>query len=307
MTGALDRDFSSGAAWMNGEILPIGDAKISVTDWGLTRSDITYDVVHVWEGRFFRLDDYLDRFERSVSKLRLDIPQSRDEIRDILHRMVAASGLQSAYVSMVASRGKPSVPGTRDPRLCANHFYAWVVPFVWVIKPEIAKRGAHLLLATDSTRIGTQSVDPTVKNYHWGDMTRGLFEALDQGFDSAVLLDDSGNVTEGPGFNVFAVVNGVVVTPKFGMLEGITRKTVLEICAELGLKHEVRDITGAEFLEAEEVFTATTAGGPVSVTRVNDRILCNDSPGPMAQAITQAYWEWHKRPDLTEEIDYQLK
>jgi len=85
-----------------------------VTDWGLTRSDITYDVVHVWEGKFFRIDDYLDRFMVSIEKLRLDIPQSRDEIKRILHQMVSASGLQSAYVSMVASRGTPSIPGTRD-------------------------------------------------------------------------------------------------------------------------------------------------------------------------------------------------
>ncbi|MBE9476723.1 MAG: aminotransferase class IV, partial [Proteobacteria bacterium] len=136
-----ENNLSNGAAWMEGRIIPIKDAKISVTDWGLTRSDITYDVVHVWDGHFFRIDDYLDRFMTSIAKLRLNIPQSRDDIRQILHDMVAASGLTSAYVSMVASRGTPTVPGTRDPRACNNHFYAWVVPFVWVIPAEVAKRG----------------------------------------------------------------------------------------------------------------------------------------------------------------------
>lgn len=300
----MSADLSKGAAWMNGEIIPIQEARISVMDWGLTRSDITYDVVHVWEGKFFRIDDYLDRFMVSIEKSRLDIPQSREEIKRILHEMVSASGLQSAYVSMVASRGTPSIPGSRDPRLCDNHFYAWVVPFIWVIKPEIAQRGAHILLAGDSTRIGTNSIDPTVKNYHWGDMTKGLFEALDAGYDAAVLLDDNGHVTEGPGFNIFAIVDGKVITPKSGMLEGITRKTVLEICAELGLPHEVKDITSDEFLSAEEVFTATTAGGPASVTRVNKRILGNDTPGPLAEKITQTYWEWHGRDELTEVIEY---
>lgn len=298
-------DLSKGAAWMNGEIIPIKDAKISVLDWGLTRSDITYDVVHVWEGKFFRINDYLDRFMVSIEKLRLDIPQSREEIKRILHEMVGASGLQSAYVSMVASRGTPSIPGTRDPRLTNNHFYAWVVPFIWVIPQEVAKRGAHILLSETATRIGMNSVDATVKNYHWGDMTKGLFEALDAGYDTAVLLDDDGFVTEGPGFNIFAIVDGKVITPRSGMLEGISRRTVLEICAELGLPHEVKDITAQEFLSAEEVFTATTAGGPVPVTRVNDRILCNDAPGPMAEKITQTYWDWHERGALTEVIDYQ--
>ena len=300
----MKANLSNGAAWMNGEIIPIQDAKISVTDWGLTRSDITYDVVHVWEGKFFRIDDYLDRFMVSIEKLRLDIVQSRDEIKCILHEMVAVSGLQSAYVSMVASRGTPSIAGTRDPRLCDNHFYAWVVPFVWVIKPEIAERGAHVLLAGDATRIGTNSVDPTVKNYHWGDMTKGLFEALDAGYDTTVLLDDQGFITEGPGFNIFAIIDGKVITPRSGMLEGITRKTVLEICAELNLPYEVKDINADEFLSADEIFTATTAGGPVSVTRVNKRILGNDVPGVLAQKITQTYWDWHEREDLTEMIAY---
>ena len=297
-------DLSNGAAWMDDQIIPIKDAKISVTDWGLTRSDITYDVVHVWDGSFFRLEDYLDRFEASIAKLRLNISQSRDDIRQILHDMVAASGLTSAYVSMVASRGTPIIAGTRDPRACNNHFYAWVVPFIWVIPTQIAKRGAHILLAGSNTRISPQSVDPTVKNYHWGDMTNALFEALDAGCDSTVLLDDRGCITEGPGFNIFAVVGGKVVTPTSGMLLGITRQTVLEICASLDLPHEARDITADEFLHANEVFTATTAGGPVSVTRINQRILGNDAPGPFANQITETYWDWHRRADLITPIAY---
>jgi len=289
---------------MDGEIIPIHEAKISVLDWGLTRSDITYDVVHVWDGAFFRLDDYLDRFEASISKLRLNIPQSRETMKTILHDIVAATGLTSAYVSMVASRGTPSIPGTRDPRLCDNHFYAWAVPFIWVIKPEIAERGAHLLLASGATRISPDAVDPKVKNYHWGDMTKALFEALDAGFDTCVLLDDKGHITEGPGFNIFAVINGSIVTPKSGMLEGITRKTVLEICKTEGLSHAVRDITAEEFLNANEIFTATTGGGPVPVTRINEHILGNDRPGPIAEQITQTYWDWHQRDELITRIDY---
>jgi len=290
---------------MGGAVIPISQAKIGITDWGLTRSDITYDVVHVWDGAFFRLDDYLDRFMRSIAKLRLDIPQSRAEITGILHDMVAASGMKSAYVSMVASRGTPTVPGTRDPRSCSNHFYAWVVPFVWVIKPEVAERGAHILLAGGSVRISPQSVDPTVKNYHWGDMTRALFESLDQGYDTCVLLDDRGMVTEGPGFNIFAVIDGVVVTPKSGVLSGVTRKTVLEICTASGLPCEARDIPADAFLQAAEIFTATTAGGPVPVTRINTRILGNGAPGPITAGIVSAYWDWHKNPELITPIRYR--
>ena len=297
-------DFSTGAAWMNGQVMPVSEAKISVFDWGLTRSDVTYDVVHVWEGAFFRLDDYLDRFEVSMEKLRLNVGMDRHSIRAALIELVATSGLQSAYVSMVASRGTPIVPGTRDPRACNNHFYACAVPFIWVIPEDVAKRGAHISIAEDARRIPSNSVDPTVKNYHWGDMTAALFQALDDGYDTTVLLDHNGLVTEGPGFNIFAVIDGSVVTPKSGMLEGISRKTVLEICQELCIPCEATDIKKGEFANAQEVFTATTAGGPVPVTRVNGRILGNDIIGPISEKILQTYWEWHRREDLSLKVVY---
>lgn len=289
---------------MNGQIIPVSEAKISVFDWGLTRSDITYDVVHVWEGAFFRIEDYLDRFEVSMKKMRLDVGMDRSAIRNALIELVATSGLQSAYVSMVASRGTPLIPGTRDPRGCRNHFYAWAVPFIWVIPEAVAKRGAHISVARDSRRIPSNSVDPTVKNYHWGDMTAALFQALDDGYDTTVLLDHNNLVTEGPGFNIFAVINGKVVTPKSGMLEGISRKTVLEICAALDIPCAATDISEEAFMNAEEVFTATTAGGPVPVTRVNGRIFGNDTIGPLTAKIINTYWDWHKREDLALKIRY---
>jgi len=271
--------YSAGAAWMGGEIIPISEAKISVLDWGLTRSDITYDVVHVWNGAFFRIDDYLERFMTSMGKLRLNVGLDKEEIRSALITLISTSGLKSAYVSMVASRGIPIIPGTRDPRACKNHFYAWAVPFVWVIPQEVAKRGAHISIAQETKRISIKSVDPTVKNYHWGDMTTALFCALDDGYDTTVLLDQDDHVTEGPGFNIFAVIEGKVVTPRSGALEGITRKTVFDICSELQIPCEATDISAMELENAEEVFTATTAGGIVPVTRVNERILGNDAPG----------------------------
>ena len=299
-------DFSAGAAWMNGQVMPISEAKISVFDWGLTRSDITYDVVHVWEGAFFRLDDYLDRFEVSMKKLRFDVGMDRSTIRSALIELVATSGLQSAYVSMVASRGTPIVPGTRDPRACTNHFYAWAVPFIWIIPKDVVKRGVHISIAQDARRIPSTSVDPTVKNYHWGDMTAALFQALDDGYDTTVLLDHNDLVTEGPGFNIFAVISDRVITPKSGMLEGISRKTVFEICAELGIPCEATDIQKDDFINASEVFTATTAGGLVPVTRVNGRILGNDVIGPTTAKILQTYWDWHRREDLAFKVHYNL-
>jgi branched-chain amino acid aminotransferase len=263
-------------------------------------------VVPVWEGGFFRLDDYLDRFRASMASMRLDAGMGREEIRRALHAMVARSGLRAAYVAMVASRGTPLVPGNRDPRSCANHFYAWCVPYVHVVKPEVADAGASLWIAKEVRRIPEDSVNPRAKNYHWGDLTHGLFEAKDHGYETVALLDHAGNVTEGPGFNVFAVTGGKVVTPERGVLHGITRRTVLEICAEEGLAAEERVLPLAELMEADEVFLSTSGGGAVPVTRVDDRIFSNGAPGPVATRLRAAYWEWMRRPSLRQEIEYAV-
>jgi len=300
----MSLDFSNGAAWMSGKIVPVSDAKISVLDWGFTRSDCTYDVASVRNGAFFRLEDYLQRFQTSLAKVRIAIPQSKDDMREIVHSIVGRSGLQDSYVAMVASRGVPLIPGTRDPRQCGNHFFAWCIPYVHVIRPEIAERGAHLFVPHQVRRIPPESVDPTAKNYHWGDLTRGLFEALDAGFDSAVLLDHKGNVTEGPGFNIFSLKGNVVRTPDTGVLEGITRRTVLELCAELDLVTEVRPIALSEFMESDEVFTATTGGGVAPVTRVNDRVFSNDAPGPVTKRISGTYLSWFDRPEYCQPVTY---
>ena len=294
----------NGAAWMAGIVMPLSDARLPLNDWGLIHSDITYDVVPVWNGGFFRLDDYLDRFARSMAALRMDVGMTRMEIGAALTEMVAASGLRDAYVAMVASRGVPLVPGTRDPRECGNHFYGWCVPYIHIMRPELPPEGRSAWIARNVTRIPQASIDARVKNYHWGDFTAGLFEAKDHGYETVILLDENGQVTEGPGFNVFAVRGDRLVTSDHGMLEGITRRTVLEMASEHGLKVEVRPLPLAEFMEADEVFLSSSGGGVIALTKVDDRIFGNGATGPVTQALHQTYWKWMARPDLRTEIPY---
>jgi len=284
--------FAAGAAYVQGRFVAIAEAAIPVTDWGFTRSDAVYDVVHVFRGGFFRLDDHLDRFCRSMQARRLAPQEDRDRIEDILHRCVALTELADAYVAMVALRGRPMVPGSRRPADCANHFVAYAIPWIDVIPPDVQERGAHLWIA-GVPRVPDASVDPTVKNYQWSDLTTGLMEAHDHGFDTAVLLDAAGFVTEGPGFNVFIVRDGRVLTPDRGSLHGITRRSVLELCQMQGIPAAVAPITRAELEEADEVFCATTAGGVMPVARVGARILGNDRPGPVSLALKAAYWRKH--------------
>ncbi|RKF16462.1 branched-chain amino acid--2-keto-4-methylthiobutyrate aminotransferase [Roseovarius spongiae] len=297
-------DFSKGAAWIRGDIKPIEEATIGVTDWAVTHSDATYDVVPVWEGAFFRLGDYLDRFEASLAAWRMEIGMNRADIMEALHAMVARSDLRNAYVAMVAARGVPAIPDSRDPRDCANHFYAWCVPYIHVVTPEIAANGARVWLDETHRRIPPESVDPRVKNYHWGDFTQGLFAAKDAGFDTVLLPDGAGNVTEGPGFNVFALTGERVVTPEAGVLHGITRRNALEMCEEAGLQVERRALPLAELLEADEVFLSTSGGGIVPVAQIGERRFSNGSAGPVASQLRARYFERLAEPRFRTEINY---
>jgi branched-chain amino acid aminotransferase len=295
--------FADGAAWVHGEVVPIADAKISILDTGFSRSDVTYDVVGVWKGAFFRLDDHLERFERSCAELRLDPGLGREEMAGVLVELVRRSGLRDAYVEVLCTRGQ-SVRGVRDPRTFENRFFAYAIPFVWLLRPEDPELGMDAVIARTVRRIPVASVDPTVKNFHWGDLTRGLYEAYDRGAHYPILLDADGNVTEGAGYNVFAYADGVLRTPASGTLRGITQRTVLELAAREGIATEVSDIPEAAFRGAQELFSTTTAGGVMPITSLDGEPVGDGRVGPLTRRLRDLYWAAHEDPQYATPVDY---
>jgi len=294
--------YANGAAFVDGRFVPVAEARVPILDWGFLRSDATYDVAHVWRGSFFRLEDYLDRFERSMEHLRLSPPYDRSEIRDILVECVRLSGLRDAYAEVICTRGIPR-PGSRDPRDCENRFYAFVVPFIWIADPEKQERGLHAVIGSKQ-RIAPESVDPTVKNYHWLDLETGLLESYDRGGETVILVDAEDNIVEGPGFNVFAVKNDTISTPDRGVLEGITRKTIIELAAEHGIQLQARPVPADELRRADEVFLSSTAGGVIPVTTVDGGAVGNGEPGPVTLRLREAYWELHDDPRFSMPVRY---
>ncbi len=291
--------YAEGAAFMEGRYVPINEARIPVLDWGFTRSDVTYDVVHVWNGAFFRLEDHLARFERGVAAMRLTLPHGREAMGEILAECVRLTGLREAYVEMCCTRGVP-LPGSRDPRLNENRFFAYAVPFVWIATEEQRRRGLHLIISS-VRRIPPEAVDPTVKNFHWADLTRALFEAYERGGETAVLVDAQDNLTEGPGFNIFVVRDGTVFTPERGVLEGITRLTVMELCRECEIPLKLGPVGADMARTADEVFLSSTAGGILPVTRVDGAPLGSGAPGALTTRLNELYWSkkeagWHGTP-----------
>jgi branched-chain amino acid aminotransferase len=293
-------EFEGGSVFIDGDWKPLSEAKISLFDWGFTRSDATYDVASVWRGAFFRLDDHLDRFFASLAKLRMSIPYTRAEVRQILHGCVKAGGLANSYVAMVCTRGVPPC-GSRDPRLATNRFYAYALPFVWIAPPEKQQSGIDLHVSK-RLRIAPESVDPTIKNYHWIDLVLSLFDAYDRGADTSCVVDAHGNVAEGPGFNIFAVKDGVVRTPERGVLEGISRRTVIELCAALAIPLRVEAVPAADLGRADEVFLSSTGGGVLPIAKVDGRPLAR-FPGAVTRRLQDAYWALHDDPRYRDPVE----
>lgn len=296
-------DYTDGCAYVDGAYVPIGEARISIMDVGFTKADATYDVVAVWDGNFFRLEQHLERFEKAWRRIHLDPPLDRDGIRRVLFECVRRTGLREAYVDMIVTRGVPK-DGSRDPRTFENRFYAYAIPYVWIETPERQEKGGHLVIAKETIRIPEQSVDPTVKNFHWADLTRGIFEAYERGGQFIVLPDADGFLTEGPGFNVFAVIDGEIWTPPRGALEGITRRTVLELAEEDGIPTRVEPLSVQAALGADEIFVTSTAGGVMPMTILDGKPVGNGSPGPLTQRLRARYWDAHKEPRFSVPVDY---
>ncbi len=298
-----DEAFAAGAAFIEGEYLPVGEARLPLLDWGFIKSDCTYDVVGVWGGRFFRLDDHVERFHASMERLHLVCPYGRDEIAAVLHDCVRLAGLRESYVEMITTRGLAPA-GSRDPRDCENRFYALAIPYVWMVTPERQKVGINLTVSSVQ-RIPPESLDPRVKNFQWGDMVAGLFEAYGKGGETAVLVDRDANVTEGPGFNLFALIDGRLQTPRRGVLEGITRKTVVELAEAAGWPVEFVTLPAADLARAAEVFLTSTAGGVMPVARIDGRPVGGGRPGPVTQRIRELYWAAHEDPKYTTPVNYR--
>jgi len=294
--------YAGGAAFVDGGFVPVAEARVPILDWGFLRSDATYDVVHVWRGSFFRLEDHLSRFERGMARLRMSLPYGREEIRDVLIECVRLSGLRDAYAEIICTRGVPP-PGSRDPRECENRFYAFVVPFVWIADPDKQERGLHATISR-VRRIDPASLDPTVKNYHWLDLQMGLFDAYGRGGETAILVDADDNIVEGPGFNVFAVRDGTISTPDRGVLEGVTRRTVIELADSHGIPLEARSVPAAELRRATEVFVSSTAGGIIPITTLDGEPVGRGEPGTVTRRIRAAYWELHEDPRFSLPVHY---
>ncbi|KAJ5091105.1 D-aminoacid aminotransferase-like PLP-dependent enzyme [Penicillium alfredii] len=284
--------FAKGVAWVEGELVPLAKARIPLLDQGFMHSDLTYDVPSVWDGR--------------CTKLRLNLPLPREKVKRILVDMVAKSGIRDAFVELIVTRGLKGV-GRSKPEEIVNKLYMFIQSYVWVMEPEEQLVGGHAVIARTVHRIPPSAMDPRVKNLQWGDLVRGLFEAADRGASYPILTDGDGNLTEGSGFNIVLVKDGVLCTPDRGVLEGITRRSVIDVAQSDGLDTRVEGVPIDMAYHCDEVFMSTTAGGIMPITSLDGRPVNGGQIGPITKTIWDGYWAMHYDPGYGFEIDYEAQ
>lgn len=298
--------FARGVAWIQNELVPLHEARIPLLDQGFLHSDLTYDVHAVWDGRFFRLDDHLARLDASCGKIRLKLPLPKEEIKTILLNMVAQSGIKDAFVELIVTRGMKSVrEAMTAPGGLVNCLYIFIMPYVWCMEPAMQINGnGSAIIARTVRRTPPGAFDPTVKNLQWGDLTRAMYEAQDRKANYPFLTDGDANLTEGSGFNVCFIKDGVLYTPDRGVLEGITRKSVFDAAKVNGIPVKLQVVPVAMIYDADEVFMCTTAGGVMPITILDDKPVADGKTGPLTKKVWDTYWAMHWDPEFSIAVDY---
>jgi branched-chain amino acid aminotransferase len=282
-------EFSNeGMVYINGEFYKPGEAKISVFDQGFIFGDGVFDTLVVVNGYIFKLDEHVDRLYRSAKAVRINIPLSKEEMKKATIETVKKSGLRDAYLKIIVSRGVGKKPVLGKGDVPKPTVVIFAVPPVSVVSEEKIEKGAKII-STTYKRPSLFSIDPRIKTTNYQANMLMRMEAIAKGADEAVSYDERGYVTECGAENIFVVKNNVIKTPKSGILEGITRETVIEIAKNLGYKVIETDIAKYDLYTADEVFLCSTAGGIFPVTDIDGVIIGEGKVGKITKKVIEEY------------------
>jgi branched-chain amino acid aminotransferase len=275
--------------YVNGEYVPRNQAKISIFDVGFLRGDAVFDTTSAWNGRIFKLTAHLERLELSLRAARVQCPLPLEALRAVIVETTRRCGLRNAYIQTIVTRGEPPL-GVRDLTQCRPGLIVFAIPYVSILNPEQIKSGGRAMIA--STRaLPAQCLDPKIKSLSRLHFDLAVLEGKAAGMDVSLMLDLDGHVTEGPGFNVFAVRRGEIFSPPEGILMGITRQTVFELAAEHEIPAREAQLTAYDLHAADEVFLTSTAGGIMPLVEIDGRPIGDGKPGPLSQRIHALYWD----------------
>ena len=273
--------------WMNGEYVRWDDAKVHVLSHGLHYGTGVFEGIRAYDTErgtaIFRNREHLERLERSAQLYYMEVPYSAEELRDAIHELIRRNELASCYIRPLAFRGYGEMG------LFAQSAPIDVIVAVWpwgAYLGEEGKRSGIRCKVSSWRGISADSLIPHAKaSGQYLNSILAKTESANAGYDEAILLDVHGNVSEGSGENVFMVRDGVLATPGHSnsILDGITRRSVIQIATDLGYSVEERDIARAELFLADEVFLTGTAAELVPVREVDDHQI--GEPGEVTRVI----------------------
>lgn len=275
--------------YANGDFVPQDQAVTSIYDHGFLYGDGVFEGIRAYNGRIFRLDEHIDRLYDSAMAIMLDIPLSKDEMKQALLETLHVNDLVDAYIRPIVSRGVGDLG--LDPRKCQ-------VPNVFIISQpwdamygDLYDKGLSAVTVT-VRRNAPESLSPNIKSLNYLNNILAKIEANHKGGDEAIILDVRGNISEGSGDNIFIIKNGTISTPTvMNNLRGITRAAAIDVAQDLDYPLRETDLGLFDLYTADEVFVTGTAAEIAPITMVDGRPVGDGSVGTITKELMQRFRE----------------
>jgi branched-chain amino acid aminotransferase len=273
--------------WLNGEFVAWEDAKVHVLTHALHYGTGVFEGIRAYETpngtAIFRNQDHLERLEKSAKLYYMDVPYSREQLREVTHELIARNGIKSCYIRPLVWRGY----GPMGLNPLDNPVEAMVAVWEWgAYLGEEGKRNGVRARTSSYRRISSESLIPHSKACgQYLNSVLAKIESVKAGYEEGILLDDKGYVCEGTGENIFVIKDGVIHTPgqADAILDGINRKSCIQIARDLGYEVIERNIARAELALADEVFLTGTAAELTPMREIDDIEI--GPPGPITREI----------------------
>ncbi|MCU7892372.1 MAG: branched-chain amino acid transaminase [Candidatus Thiodiazotropha sp. (ex Ustalcina ferruginea)] len=291
MSTMADRD---GVIWLDGEMVPWREAKTHVLTHTLHYGMGVFEGVRAYHAEkgtaIFRLQEHTDRLSRSAHILNMPMPYDRDTLNKAQMAAVRENHLDSAYIRPMCFYGSEGM-GLRADNL---KVHCMVAAWEWgaYLGAENMEKGIRIRVSSFTRHHVNSTMCRAKANGNYMNSMMALQEALHDGYDEALLLDAAGFVMEGSGENIFIVRDGVIFTPDLtSALDGITRKSVIELAEEQGYKVVEKRITRDEVYIADEAFFTGTAAEVTPIREVDNRPIGNGGRGPITEKLQKSYFD----------------
>jgi branched-chain amino acid aminotransferase len=276
-----------GIVYASGAFRPAGDAAVSLFDHGLLYGDGVFEGIRAYNGRVFKLERHIERLFESAHAIRLSIPEPPDRVAAIVLDTCRRNAIADGYIRLVVTRGVGDLG--ISPASCRR---AEIFAIARPVAPLYRRAGdAGITVVTSPfRRTAADALSPAIKSLNYLNNVLARIDAADRGADEALFLDRDGYVSEATADNIFIVSNGVLATPPTTQtLKGITRETVIEIAAQMGIPVVERPFAIVDVWAAHEVLICGTLAEIVPVATVDGRRIGNGTVGPLTARISAAY------------------